>query len=554
MKAGSSRALIRYGFALPSVIIASTLMLAVLITASQAVSVTRNALVTQQQERTARLAAESGINKARACLRASGNQVTWTNARPLTPSSNCNGATGNSYMQQSSAQRTTFRVGVPTESSGYYLVSAEGRVDRLRASDGSVWDSTEYIGNVAVNFQGILGSMLSSGWNSTCAIANSNTWCWGRNDYGNLGDGTRTQRLEPVMVSRDSGMGSKPDTYVGLGHQFSCSVSGGEVWCWGRTYEGRTGQTTAEGSHVLPQQVTGSLAGGTVTQIAIGRAGGCALTTTGRVHCWGSNQWGQLGNGRDGGGNEATSEDRANPALVNGLTSVTAITSGHETESFCALRSNGQVWCWGRNHVGQLGTGSAAEYINTPQRVTGALGSQQVTEVNMGGSAVLDGNRAAVCALAANNNVYCWGNNPQGQLGDGTTTQRRVPTLINRGQVPASEQITSVGMGIGHACLLTNASRVYCWGQNTAGRLALGHMNNDPSYRVPQLSLTTSNNLGGEITRMDVQSNRSCVIVRNITYCWGVNGSGQLGDGTTEHRAEPTHASFIDRLTPPLYW
>ena len=159
-----------------------------------------------------------------------------------------------------------------------------------------------------------------------------------------------------------------------------------------------------------------------------------------------------------------------------------------------------------------------------------------------------------VCAVAGGR-AYCWGGNNWGVLGDGTTTERRAPVSVDTSGALAGRTVTQIGTGIRTGCALTDEPRIYCWGHNQNGRLGLGHMQTSSAHRVPQATLGHADNIDGrKITRMDVQSNRVCFVADNSNYCWGVNSDGQLGDGTTTHRAEPTRSVFLDNLSPPLYW
>jgi len=176
----------------------------------------------------------------------------------------------------------------------------------------------------------------------------------------------------------------------------------------------------------------------------------CAVTTGGGVKCWGSNSNGQLGDG--------TTTNRSTPVDVAGLTSgVTAITAGEYHT--CALMTTGQVKCWGWNGSGELGDGTNISR-STPVDVSG-MGS---------GVSAVDAGWWYTCALTTNGTVNCWGSNSAGGLGDGTTTDRSTPVAV----AGALSGVTAIAVGLWHTCGLTTGGGVKCWGSNSNGELGDG--------------------------------------------------------------------------------
>jgi alpha-tubulin suppressor-like RCC1 family protein len=247
---------------------------------------------------------------------------------------------------------------------------------------------------------------VKAGQFHTCALTLDGTVaCWGDNSAGQLGDGTTVSRTIPTPVPGLSGV-----IALGAGWRHTCAVKGdGTVACWGSNAYGQLGDGT------LVDKTTPTLAQGLTNAVSIATSGNnahtCALTTSHTVACWGLNSWGQLGDG--------TMTNRSSPVIVPGLNTVNAITVG--TIHTCALMFDRNVMCWGSANNGQLGDGgNSASSRPTPGPVTGL---STATDIVAGAT--------HTCAIHADESVTCWGNNASGQLGDGTTVDRRVPTPVS---------------------------------------------------------------------------------------------------------------------------
>lgn len=284
---------------------------------------------------------------------------------------------------------------------------------------------------------------VAAGPNHTLALKGDGTvWAWGRNDSGQLGDGTTLDRL--VAPAAVNGMADAIAIAAGDHHSLAIRADG-TVWAWGRNDTGQLGIASTTGQ-TAPVPVT-ALAGAFV-QIAAGAGHAVALRSDGTVWTWGANGVGQLGDG--------TATQRNTPVQAAGLTDIVALASG--ARHSLALKGDGSVWAWGANGAGQLGDGTTADRF-APVEVIGL--DAEILGIAAGASHTL--------ALASDGAVWSWGGNGSGQLGDGTTTPRSAPAEIG-----GLGDIVGLASGGAHSVAVKNNGTVWTWGGNTAGQLGDG--------------------------------------------------------------------------------
>ena len=349
---------------------------------------------------------------------------------------------------------------------------------------------------------------ISTGASHTCALTVAGAVkCWGANLTGQVGDGTSgTDRYVPVDAA---GLPSGARAIAaGGGHTCAITATGG-LKCWGNNYWGQVGDGLA-GSHRLTAADVSGLASG-VQAVALGGAHTCALLAdAGKVKCWGINDSGQVGMG-------GPNLNAFAPWTVSSITAPIRTIAGGEN-STCILTDAGSVQCWGWNEFGQLGDNTQAHHW-TPTNVSGLTGNVQAIDVGT----------EHACALTTAGGVKCWGRNQYGQLGDGTTTNRLAPVDV----VNLTSGAVAIAVGDQHACALTSAGAVVCWGSNNNGQLGDGTSINRPSP-------TTVRGLTSGIRAIGTGDDHSCAIsATGALKCWGNNHWGQLGDGT-----------YVDRSTP----
>ena len=354
-------------------------------------------------------------------------------------------------------------------------------------------------------------------------------WAWGYNSSGQLGNATTTNSSTPVQVSLPSGT---TVTAIAGGSAHSLALtSSGQVLAWGYNADGELGNgiTTTTGCFCISTPVAVSLPSGiTVTAIAGGQSHSLALTSTGQVLAWGSNSYGQLGNG-----STTNSSTPVAVSLPSGTT-VTAIAGGFYHS--LALTSSGQVLAWGWNFYGQLGNGTTTN-SSTPVPVSLPSGTT-VTAIAVGFYHSL--------ALTSSGQVLAWGWNFYGQLGNGTTTTTTscqcIPTPVQV-SLPSGTTVTAVAGGYGHSLALTSTGRMLAWGYNGYGELGNGSTTNSSTPVAVSLpSGTTVTAIAGGFYHSLALTSSGQVLA------WGINNYGQLGNGTTTNSSTPAVVSALQAV------
>jgi alpha-tubulin suppressor-like RCC1 family protein len=350
-----------------------------------------------------------------------------------------------------------------------------------------------------------IGTAITAGGAHSCALtASGGIKCWGENEYGQLGDGTRHDRHKPVDVNGPPGIIAAVAGGQGGGHTCALSEAGG-VACWGYNAWGQIGDGT---TRTRSTPVAVSMLGTDNTATAAGASHSCALKGAGGVACWGYNYDGELGNG--------TTQDQHTPVKVRGLKGgVIAIATG--ASHTCALTETGGVKCWGRNEYGQIGDGTTVDRL-TPVNVKG---------LRIGVIAIAAGG-AHTCALTEAGDVKCWGDNRYGQLGDGTMAGQLRPVAVRK----LGERVDAVALGGAASCALMHSGGVMCRGFNKDGELGDGTQVTRPTPgAVVDLD---------DVAAIAVGFDHACALTRAAGIkCWGFNVFGQVGDGSTMERLAP---------------
>lgn len=367
---------------------------------------------------------------------------------------------------------------------------------------------------------------IVSGSSSSCGIAEGAVWCWGLNSSGQLGDGTMKDSSRPVRVT---GLEGETVTDVSTGVYHRCAItSGGKLYCWGRGNDGEIGG----GTRTMQKQavpVGGVLAGRKVTAVSAAIASTCAVSEE-KLYCWGR------GSGSTGSytlGDAARSSGSAVPVLAAGgaLAGVSVKTVVNEDLHACALSTAGKAYCWGNGTSGQVGDGRTAVGNPLPAEV-------DMSRVEGGAFDDLALSNYSTCATGSGT-VYCWGGGTHGATGSGSVAGTSAPKPVQG--VLAGKKMVEVTGAMDQFCASDEGGSWYCWGRNQYGSLGTGDLN--PVLEPKALPLSGSLNTARSLT-VSVGGYQTCALQGTAVSCVGFNSSGNLGDGTSAPSVEFVPAAY----------
>ncbi|HEY7894540.1 MAG TPA: hypothetical protein VIC24_06540 [Gemmatimonadaceae bacterium] len=363
-----------------------------------------------------------------------------------------------------------------------------------------------------------LTERLAAGANFTCALDHAGAaFCWGEGASGQLGNGAAFESPMPVRV--DGGpylsLAAGGDAACGLHFDFS-------VDCWGVVPAECCGQAT--GPFTTPTPVVAPVG---FSHVSLGAGIGCGIGRSSDTYCWGSELLGALGNGEQ-------SDTAVPPARVAGHHRFVSVSAG--VFGGCGLDAAGAAWCWGANLFGELGTGSADDnaVATEPVAVTGGSRFAQITV-----------GAAYACGITTSGTTACWGVNDAGQLGTGNGDDQTAPAPV------AASGFVAVFAGgknnvLDHTCALDASGAASCWGADDQGQLGAAAGATCASLQpVPCAMSPVAVERGLAFTTLALGDTHTCGMVADgHVYCWGLNSSGQLGDGTTTTTTTPVLSAF----------
>jgi alpha-tubulin suppressor-like RCC1 family protein len=295
--------------------------------------------------------------------------------------------------------------------------------------------------------------------------------------------------------------------YIFAGGRHSCAVTVNDVtYCWGSNVLNLLASPVGMHS-AAPLRTEGA---GPSSSVVSADAHACLLTVLGESWCWGNGSVGQLGDGSS----DPSANGSHTPRKTLGGHQFIQLTLGEGYS--CGLTVSADAYCWGSGTEGQLGNGRHDLITTTPTAVAGSREFTQLTSHAVGRS---------TCGLTAAGEAWCWGRNTHGQLGDGSTAERAVPTPVAGGL-----GFTTISAGVRHTCGLVAGGDAYCWGDNELGQLGQAGTHETPGLVAGGLAFA----------QISAGTAYTCGITpTGEAYCWGDNERGQLGNGTTEPAAAP---------------
>lgn len=585
-------------FALPTVIIASVVMLTVLTSALTATSAVSTNLQSQTRSLQAKLAAEAGLAIARTCLEQNGYVPTWSDTKPLTASTDCQGnirpeCTTPCYVSSTGNSRTDFVVKAPTSlASGGYSLVASGSFSMLRSSTNEVWRT--YTSSLRFGSTSSTAPQLggAAGWKESGHLglfltAEGQLYAWGDNSGGVIGDASLGAVVSlPTFIAPPTGEGRiQRITTSGQGASLICAIFvSGNAYCRGEP---------GDNNNALMQPIAGWQRIGLntslqVKEMVVNGYGGdsvCVVASDNQAYCAGENPRGSLGIGD------------ANPRLISSPSRVilpNGLTVKHvfvQDLHACVIASDNGAYCSGANDNGPLGNGTnVSSVIPVRANLPGAVVDIKTTHHSSGvviyfltqdgnlygsgsnvygtlndsgpgsnnyftprllrsgvGTMISLGERGedrhALCAIdrvpvSGTSGLLCMGNNTYGQIGSPCGTTKPVWTNISLGGAQASASLTaSAGYQNNSVMVITTDGRAFAWGDNTWGKLGTSHGVIECNPDPRPVALPNGTNVVS-VSNMDEYSS---FVLSNTShlYSMGRNDVGQLGNGTTQSSSQP---------------
>ena len=344
---------------------------------------------------------------------------------------------------------------------------------------------------------------------SAATTTNGDLYCWGDNSYGQVGNGTTEDQTTPVKVLENVKSVLFND---GIFSQSSAAITtNGDLYRWGCNNCGKIGNGTTE-NQITPIKILEN-----VKSVSLNDTNGAAIKTNGDLYCWGSNAYGQVGN------REITNQTIPIKVLSNvRFIFLSDVCNGCTS---AAIKTNGDLYCWGSNKYGQVGNGTVTEPQISPAKVL-----ENVVFVFLNS---YDSQGYTSAAITTNGDLYCWGRNDYGQVGNGTITNQFSPVKV-------LETVQFVSLDVATSTAITTNGDLYCWGCNDYEQIENGGIVNRQNIPKKILENVQSVSISLSVWAGIFSGCTNAAITTNgDLYCWGYNKYGQVGNGTTENQTTP---------------
>jgi len=360
---------------------------------------------------------------------------------------------------------------------------------------------------------------ISTGQASTCALSYDNkAYCWGSSIYGTpeLGNALIDKSNKPVQIYMGGVLDGKTIKLISAGYSEGCAIASDDmVYCWGNNFNGKLGNnSTINSATPIAVDTSGVLKDKTILLISSGYYHVCAIASDNYAYCWGNNGF--------------SNHNDLTPVAVD-MTGVlkdkTILSISASNDHTTAIASDNQAYYWSHSRYGQLNDTLATKaMIPVAVDSNGLLKNKTVLAIDSGD--------VSSCLIASDYQVYCWGYNNFGELGNNSTNNSLSAVAVDTSGVLKAKKITSIAVGGFHACALASDGTVYCWGKNNHGQLGDGSKNDS---LVPVAVDVSGVLTGKELISITAYSNHTCALSSDgDAYCWGENDDGELGNNSNE--------------------
>ena len=425
-----------------------------------------------------------------------------------------------------------------------YVLTAGGEVKATTVTKGNILEIVKTTDEV-ITKNGVKKKNISENW---FIDKKGKVYTWGRNNCGQLGNGTTTDSNKPICISDIENSQLKGKNIVNIydsGNRIIAKDSNGKLYSWGRNYRGALGNGTTTDSNkpICISDIENSpLKGKEIVDVYVYETDDSisviAKDSNGKLYSWGKNPCGELGNG--------TSEDSSMPICISDienspLRGKEIVNIYQANQRVIAKDNNGKLYSWGHNSCGNLGNGTT-ENSSMPVCISDVENSQ------LKGKNIVDiyDNGYTIIAKDSDGKLYSWGYNSFGKLGDGTTTDSSIPICISDIESSPLKGKNIVDVYGGSIAKDSNG-KLYSWGSNSSGQLGNGTTANS-SMPVCISDIENSPLKGKKIVDVYDKLYGDIIVKDNNgkLYSWGSNSSGQLGNGTTENSSMPICISDIE--------